>query len=132
MERIQASVVKRNFGDCLKLVANARHRIVVQEGDVDRAALISLEDMALLENLDGDANIEVEHVAIEEVKKHLSEDLAQVADREERIVLKDGDKEIAVLVPKRDLATLENLDSRLDIEAAKRLLQERMNLNLDD
>ena len=126
MERIQFDVVKRNFDDVIKLVGNAKQRIVVRENDQDRAALIPLEDLALLENLDGDKNVAVEHVSVANVKKHFSEDLAQVADREQRIVLQEGGNDLIAMVPGRDLEVLENLDSRLDIEAAKRLLQKEM------
>lgn len=126
MERIQFEVVRGNLDDVLKLVGNARQRIVIQENGRDRAALISLEDFALLENLDGDLNIPVEHVPLRDVKKYFSEDLAQVADREERIVIQEDGKDLAALVPGRDLALLENLDSRLDIEAAKRLLEQEL------
>ncbi len=123
---MQVDVVKKNFDDVLKLVGNARQRIVIQEGGQDRAALIPLEDIALLENLDGDKDIAVEHVPVADVKKHLSDDLAQVADREERIIMQVDGEDLAAIVPGRDLALLENLDSRLDIEAAKRLLQQEM------
>jgi len=126
VERIQFEVVRGNLDDVLKLVGNARQRIVIQENGRDRAALISLEDFALLENLDGDLNIPVEHVPLRDVKKYFSEDLAQVADREERIVIQEDGKDLAALVPGRDLALLENLDSRLDIEAAKRLLEQEL------
>lgn len=123
MNRIPIDEVKANFEDVLLLVSNGKQRMVITDGGTARAALIPLEDLALLENLDGDANIEKETVARDEVHAHLSEDLEQVAGREERIVVRDGATDVAALVPQRDLATLENLDSRLDIEAAKRLLE---------
>ena len=44
----------------------------------------------------------------------------------QRIVIRDGGKDIACLVPRRDLDVLQNLDDRLDIEAAKRLLQQEL------
>ena len=126
MDRIQFKVVKENFDDVIKLVGNAKQRIVIQENDQDRAALIPIEDLALLENLDGETDVPVEHVPVRDVKKHLSEDLAQVADRQERIVVQEDGKDLVALVPARDLEVLENLDSRLDIEAAKRLLQKKL------
>ncbi len=126
MERIHVDEVMENFADVLLLVGNGKQRLVIQENGSDRAALIPLEDLALLENLDGDANVAVEHVPVDEVRRHLVEDLAQVADREERIILNEDGVEVAALVPSRDLATLVNLDTRIDIEAAKRLLEEEM------
>jgi len=123
VNRISIEEVKANFEDALLLASNGKQRLVITEDGEDRAALIPLEDLALLENLDGDAPIEKETVPRAEVQAHLSEDLAQVAGREERIVVIDDKEELAVLVPSRDLATLEGLDTRLDIEAAKRLLE---------
>lgn len=126
MERIELEEVRQNFGDVLKLVANAKQRIVITEGAAERAALVPLEDLALLERLDGDTDVPVEHVAAGEVMRHLREDLGVVSSESERIVIRDGGKDIACLVPRRDLDVLQNLDDRLDIEAAKRLLQQEL------
>lgn len=115
--------VKKNFRDVVLLVGNGRQRILIQEKGRDRAALIPLEDLALLENLDGDRDVAVEHVSIEDVRRHLSEDLALVADRDERILVQDRGVDLACLVPGRDLAVLENLDASLDMEAARRSLE---------
>lgn len=123
MKRLPLDEIQENLDDALLLVSNAKQRIVIQDEDEDRAALVPLEDLELLENLDGDANVEVEHLSLDEVKKHFAEDLSQVSDREERIVLRKDDVDVVALVPGRDLATLENLDARIDIEAAKRLLE---------
>ncbi|MBI4881071.1 MAG: type II toxin-antitoxin system Phd/YefM family antitoxin [Planctomycetes bacterium] len=126
MERFQADVVKKNLADVLLLVGNGKQRVVIQRGSADRAALIPLEDLALLENLDGEAAVAVEHVPAVDVKRHLARDVDLVAGRGQRIVLVEDGKDVAALVPASDLALLENLDSRLDIEAAKRLLQQEI------
>ncbi len=126
MERHQADVVKKNLGDVLLLVGNGKQRVVIQRAGADRAALIPLEDLALLENLDGEAQIAVEHVPAADVKRHLARDVDLVAQRGQRIVLMEDGKDVAALVPASDVALLENLDSRLDIEAAKRLLRKEI------
>lgn len=126
MERIPVDEVRRNFSDVLLLVGNGKQRIVIQKDGHDHAAFIPLEDLALLENLDGDAEVAVEHVPVVEVRRHLNEDLDQVAGREERIVLIQSGKDVVALVPRRDLCVLENLDTRIDIEAAKRLLEKEI------
>jgi prevent-host-death family protein len=126
MEHLSITEVKHNFEDVLKLVANGKQRIVIRERGRDRAALIPTEDLSLLETMDRDANVAIEHLDVEDVKKHLSQDLDEVARRKERIVLQQNGAPLAALVPERDLEFLENLDARLDIEAAKRLLQRQM------
>ncbi len=126
MERVSISEVKKNFADVLKLVANGKQRIVITDRGKDRAAIIPVEDLELLENLDRDVEVAVERVESAQVKKHLSEDLSLVANGSERIIVLEKKKEIVALVPERDLTLLEQLDERLDIEAARRMLEEKM------
>lgn len=126
MERIEISEVKKYFGDVVKLVANGRQRILVREKSKDRAAFIPLEDLALLENLDRGKNVPVEHVPAADVKKHLHDDLAEVVNRQERMILQENGKDVLAIVPFRDVALLEGLDEQLDMEAAKRLLEKQM------
>lgn len=126
MRRIALTDVRKSFGDVLNLVANARERILIREGKTDRAALISLEDLALLESLDDGRDVPVEHVSLDEVRKHLKKDVGEVANRLERIVVQDAGNDLVALVPERDLALLEHLDTRIGLEAAKRLLDKRM------
>jgi hypothetical protein len=123
VHRLPIGEVRQNFSDVVNLVENAKHRIVVQVGTSDRAALVPLEDLALLENLDGRNEVAVEHVAVDEVRRHLEADLNEVAARKERIVLQRGGVDVAALVPHRDVAVLEDLDQRLELDAAKRLLE---------
>ena len=126
MDRIQIAEAKSNFDDVIKLVSNAKQRMVIADQGREFAALIPLEDLALLERLDGDANIPVERVDRAEVLRHLEEDLKLVSEQSQRIVVTDANEEKVALVPQRDLSTLQNLDDRLDIEAAKRLLQREL------
>ncbi len=126
MERVSISEVKKSFADVLKLVANGKQRIVITDRGKDRAAIIPVEDLELLENLDRDVEVVVERVEAAQVRKHLSEDLNLVAHGTERIIVIDKKHELVALVPERDLTLLEQLDERLDIEAARRMLEERM------
>lgn len=126
VERLQVDEVKANFDDVMNLVANTRQRIVIAAGGRDKAALIPVEDVALLERLDGDLNVPVERVAAAEVVSHIEADLDLVADQSQRIIVLVDGREVVALVPPRDLTTLMNLDDRLDIEAAKRLLQREL------
>ena len=127
MERISVGELKKNFNDVLKLAGNAKHRFVIQEGGKERVGIIPLEDLALLENLDGAHPVAVERLACPEMKRHLSDDLARVATGEQRIIVHDKDEDLAAVVPERDVSLLQDLDERLDIEAARRLLQEKLN-----
>ena len=126
MDRIQIDEAKTNFEDVIKLVANAKQRIIVADDGREFAAFIPLEDLALLERLDGDVNIPVERVPDAEVLRHLEDDRMLVSEQAQRIVVKQGEEELVALVPQRDLSRLQNLDDRLDIEAAKRLLQREL------
>jgi PHD/YefM family antitoxin component YafN of YafNO toxin-antitoxin module len=123
LERIPFPEARKNFGDLVNLVLNARHRYVIQEKGRDRAALIPLEDLALLESLDNGATPETVRMSLGEVAAHLKEDLALVADRDERIIVCQNGDDAAAIVPNRFLHMLENLDQRIDLEAARELLE---------
>jgi len=127
VERISVGELKKNFNDVLKLAGNAKHRFVIQDRGKESVGIVPLEDLALLENLDGAKPIAVARLASPEMKRHLSEDLARVASGEQRIIVYDKEEDLAAVVPERDVTLLQNLDARLDIEAARRLLQEKLN-----
>lgn len=55
-------------------------------------------------------------------REEFSDTLNRVAYSHERIVLRRRAKDIAALVPLEDLALLEQLEDRIDIEEAKRIL----------
>ena len=57
-------------------------------------------------------------------RDHFADTLNRVAYRGERIVLYRRGKELAAMVPVSDLAALEQLEDRLDVEAAKKALAE--------
>jgi prevent-host-death family protein len=63
-------------------------------------------------------------VSTSKARDDFAEMINQVAYRGERIVLDRHGKPIAAIIPIDDLAFLEELENRMDIEAAKRALAE--------
>lgn len=124
LERITLEEARANLEDVLQLVGRARQRFVIRVAGKDQVAFVSLEDLALLERLDGDAEVPKEYVEAADLRKHLAEDIALVAKGRERIVVREEKSDFVALVPSRDVQALEQIDTRLDIEAAKRLLQQ--------
>ena len=66
------------------------------------------------------------------VREDFSETLNRVAYKGERIVLERRGKDVAALVPLEDLALLEDLEDRIDLEAARRALKEKGSVTLDE
>lgn len=66
------------------------------------------------------------------VREDFSETLNRVAYKGERIVLERRGKDVAALVPVEDLELLENLEDRMDLEAARRALKEKGSVSLDE
>jgi prevent-host-death family protein len=64
-------------------------------------------------------------VAASALRESLSDTLNRVEYRGERIVLKRHGKDVAALVPLEDLALLERIEARLDLEAVRKALEER-------
>jgi prevent-host-death family protein len=58
MTRLEASKAREQFSDTLNRVAYGHERIVLRRRGKDVAALISLEDLALLEQLEDRIDIE--------------------------------------------------------------------------
>lgn len=63
-------------------------------------------------------------LAASEARKDLANTLNRVAYGRERIVLHRRGKDVAAVIPIEDLAMLEELEDRLDIEAAREALRE--------
>ncbi len=61
-------------------------------------------------------------VAVREARVSLADLLNRVAYRGERIVLHRRGKDAAALVPVEDLRLIEELEDRIDVEEAKRIL----------
>ena len=60
-----------------------------------------------------------------EARDAFAETLNRVAYRGERIVLHRHGKNMAALIPIEDLELLEQIEDRLDLEAARKALKER-------
>jgi len=63
-------------------------------------------------------------VSTSEIRAHLSDTLANVGRKGNRVVVTRGGKQVAALVPLDDLEFLESLEDRIDIEDAKKALKE--------
>jgi prevent-host-death family protein len=55
-------------------------------------------------------------LAAQKVQENFSDTLDRVADKGERIILQRNGKDVAVLISLEDLAWLEELEDRLDLE----------------
>jgi prevent-host-death family protein len=61
---------------------------------------------------------------VSKARGQFAELINQVAYRGQRVALKRRGKTVAAIVPAEDLAALEALEDRMDIEAAKKALAE--------
>jgi prevent-host-death family protein len=59
-----------------------------------------------------------------EARQDFADTLNRVAYRGERVVLQKHGKDVAAIVPIEDLKFLDELESRLDIEAARKALKQ--------
>ena len=66
----------------------------------------------------------MERLTISEAREDFAETVNRVAYRGERIILHRREKDIVAIVPIEDLAILEEVEDRLDIEAAREALAE--------
>ena len=64
------------------------------------------------------------HVTTSEARSGFADTLNRVIYRKERVVLQRRGKDVAVIVPIEDLALLEELEDRLDVEAADAALRQ--------
>lgn len=64
----------------------------------------------------------VPNIRISKARESFSETLNRVAFGGERVVLERHGREVAALIPIDDLRLLEELEDRLDVEAARRAL----------
>jgi prevent-host-death family protein len=63
-------------------------------------------------------------LATSELRENLSNTLSRVAFKGERIILERHGKDVAALVSVEDLAILEALEDRMDLDAAREALAE--------
>ena|ERR1700754_3937688 len=66
----------------------------------------------------------MERLTISEAREDFAETVNRVAYRGERIILHRREKDIVAIVPIEDLAILEEIEDRFDIEAAREALAE--------
>jgi prevent-host-death family protein len=66
------------------------------------------------------------------VREEFSETLNRVAYGGERIVLERRGKDVAALVPVGDLELLERLEDHMDLDAARKALEEPGSVSLDE
>ena len=65
------------------------------------------------------------HMTSTEIRKGLGDALNRVAYRGDRIIVRRNGKDVAALMPTEDLAMLEELEDRMDVEAARKALKEK-------
>ena len=126
MERISVQEARRNFADVVQLVANAKQRFLIQEYKTDRVGMIPLEDLALLEGVCTDGKKTINRLTTADVEQHLNDDVGFFSESNEWFVLHENGEDLVALVPHRDVQLLEGIDQRIDLEAAKRLLDEQL------
>jgi PHD/YefM family antitoxin component YafN of YafNO toxin-antitoxin module len=125
MDRISVEEATRNLADLLNIVANGKQRYLIGDGKSASAAFLPAEDLELLDTIDHDGH-RVTRLEVAELRKRLRERIAASAAGTDRyVVLRDG-QEIAGLVSARDVQQLVDLDDKIDLEAAKRLLERRL------
>ncbi len=126
MQRIPVQEARRNFADIVQLVSNAKQRFLIQEYKTDRVGMIPLEDLALLEGVCTDGKKTINRLTTADVEQHLNDDIGFFSESTEWFVLHENGEDLAALVPHRDVQMLERIDQRIDLEAAKRLLDEQI------
>jgi prevent-host-death family protein len=71
-------------------------------------------------------------LAVAKAREAFADLLNRVAYGGERILLHRRGKDVAALVPVEDLALLEALEDRLDLEEARKALREKGAISLED
>lgn len=64
-------------------------------------------------------------MAASQIREHFADTLNRVAYGKERVVLRRRGKDLAAVVPIEDLRTLEELEDRIDLAAARKALKEK-------
>jgi prevent-host-death family protein len=67
--KIDIAEIRNNLDDALNRVAHQRERIVLEHRGKDIAAIVSIEDLALLEALEDRADTQAAREAVAEMKK---------------------------------------------------------------
>ncbi len=127
MDRISVDEATRNLRDLLNVVANGKQRFVINNATEDVAAILSTEDLNLLETLDdGASKAKAEPIDDQSLQAQLSAKLAETAQTSRRFIVSRGDRELAAIVPMKDIQMLVGLDGQIDLAAAKKLLDQQL------
>ena len=126
MERIPVQEARRNFADIVRLVTKTKQRFLIQEYKTDRVGMVPLEDLALLEGLATGGSKTTSRLTTADVAQHLNEDVEFFSNSSDWFVLHENGKDLAAMVPYRDVLMLEGLDESIDLAAAKRLLDKEI------
>ena len=127
MDRISVDEATRNLQDLLNVVANGKQRFVINNATEDLAAILSTEDLSLLETLDQDGS-QAKAVSLDEasLQSQVAEKVADSAANTQRFIVTRGDREMAAIVPMKDIQMLVGLDGQIDLAAAKKLLDKQL------
>ena len=80
MVRMNTSDVRHEFAEVINRAAYRGERIVLHRRGKDVAAIISLEDLALLERLEDENDLKAAKAALREAKKKGTKPLSQVME----------------------------------------------------
>ena len=125
MDRISVDEANRNLEDLLNVVANGKQRFVINDKSGDLAAFLSTEDLNLLETLD-DAEQPSASIDYEQLQGRLGAQIAESSTANQRVIVSRDGREMAALVPMKDIRMLVGLDGRIDLAAAKKLLDQQL------
>ena len=127
MDRISVDEAPRNLQDLLNVVANGKQRFVINNATEDLAAILSTEDLSLLETLDQDGS-QAKAVSLDEasLQSQVAEKVAESAANNQRFIVTRGDREMAAIVPMKDIQMLVGLDGQIDLAAANKLLDKQL------
>jgi prevent-host-death family protein len=78
MDRLNASEARSDFADVLNRVAYRGERIVLNRRGKDVAAIVSVEDLKLLERLEDEKDLKAARAALKEAEKKGTKKLASL------------------------------------------------------
>ncbi len=78
MDRLNASEARSDFADVLNRVAYRGERIVLHRRGKDVAAIVSVEDLKLLEQLEDERDLKMARAALKEAEKKGTKKLASL------------------------------------------------------
>ena len=125
MDLISIVEAERNLEDVLKLVANGKQRFLLSDKKRLQAALLSTEDLELLRTIDEKKQSAIK-VSFDSLRGKLRERIGTLAEAGKRVIVTRNGTELAALVPVRDVETLVGIDDDIDLQAARRLLEQQL------